>query len=511
VEVTAMVGKVSRPARALAVAAVGLIIATGCTAGRASPSARPTPPGTGAVGPPSGSVEHDAGPVVSLRWYRAYRGVTAQSSPAPITVDGRRAIVVGSRGGQLHAFFLDDGAVVPGWPVSTPGDQPVDSTPSVDGDLIFVGTGDAARPDGGGYLALHDDGTTAWYRRISELPATTRPYAGVAASMAVGILEGPGLSVVAGSLGQQEDELDATDGAVRAGFPWYSSDTEFSTPAVADLYGDGRDEIIEGAEQTAGVSFGHRYTQGGHFRVLAASGNAGTGRPGGGVICDDTPDQGVYSSPAVGRFLAGGTVGMVAGTSTDFAGASATGEVIALDTHCRAAWTASLDGSTQSSPSLVDALGTGALEVAEGTARSAASGTVYLLDGATGRILWQRALGGSVIGGIGSADLGRADGGAGYQDLIVPTTGGAYVLDGRTGAILDRLGDGRLGEQNAPLVTDDADGTIGITLAGYNAAGGAVAHFEVTGTDGRRADEAGAWPEFHHDPQLTGSTLPRAT
>jgi nitroreductase len=32
-----------------------------------------------------------------------------------------------------------------------------------------------------------------------------------------------------------------------------------------------------------------------------------------------------------------------------------------------------------------------------------------------------------------------------------------------------------------------------------------VEHFELTGSDGALATEAGSWPEFHHDPQLTGN------
>ena len=60
------------------------------------------------------------------------------------------------------------------------------------------------------------------------------------------------------------------------------------------------------------------------------------------------------------------------------------------------------------------------------------------------------------------------------------------------------------GFQNTPLVTDDPNGTIGITLAGYQGSGSFIYHYELAGSDGTLADETGAWPQFHHDPQLSG-------
>ena len=67
-----------------------------------------------------------------------------------------------------------------------------------------------------------------------------------------------------------------------------------------------------------------------------------------------------------------------------------------------------------------------------------------------------------------------------------------------------------LGLQNAPLVTADPNGTIGITLAGYVISGmssagvGEIDHYEITGSNGPQAVASGSWPMFHHDPQLTG-------
>ncbi len=58
--------------------------------------------------------------------------------------------------------------------------------------------------------------------------------------------------------------------------------------------------------------------------------------------------------------------------------------------------------------------------------------------------------------------------GGGYQDVIVPTTDGIDIFDGRSGAQVATLGS-NYGFQSSPLVTDDPDGHIGITGAGYTA------------------------------------------
>ena len=105
--------------------------------------------------------------------------------------------------------------------------------------------------------------------------------------------------------------------------------------------------------------------------------------------------------------------------------------------------------------------------------------------------------------------------GSGAQDVIVPTDQGLYVLDGPTGSgrrhRRRRSGAaGTYGFQNAALVTADANGSIGITVAGYfavqsgNYVQGIVQHFEVTGSSAGNADAAGGWPQFHHDASLTG-------
>ncbi|HEY6474430.1 MAG TPA: hypothetical protein VIY26_16160, partial [Acidimicrobiales bacterium] len=142
------------------------------------------------------------------------------------------------------------------------------------------------------------------------------------------------------------------------------------------------------------------------------------------------------------------------------------------------------------------------------------SGSVWAMNASNGSVLWHTDVNGAVYGSVTTADFGE-----GYQDVIVPTTKGIEILDGRSGQEMASFDDGQnhdgtsgtYGFQNAALVTADPNGTIGITVAGYFqtkdssfAVQGMVQHFEVTGSNGGLVDEGGAWPQFHHDAQLTG-------
>ncbi len=228
--------------------------------------------------------------------------------------------------------------------------------------------------------------------------------------------------------------------------------------------------------------------------------NEGYSQPNGGLICEYKPDESVESSPAVGPFLARGKEGIAVGTGNYWPGASQADMVLAFTSRCRLVWAQRLGGLTTDSPALADLSGAGVLAVVEGTNNQHGGGSVYALNGATGAVMWRQSALGEVIGGVVTADLG-----SGYQDVIVASTGGAEVLDGKTGAVLAILERG-VGLQNCALVTDDPNGSIGVTLAGYGPTdGGVVQHYQLVGSSGANVAEAGAWPMFHHDPYLTGN------
>jgi hypothetical protein len=362
---------------------------------------------------------------------------------------------------------------VPGWP-TTDGSGPIDSTPSVvsqpDGlSSVLVGSGHNEDAKTGGYQAYGPSGSLLWFTRVENPPTDSAPDIGVQAGLTVGTLQAGGPDAVAGSLGQVPYALNAATGTSLTGWPFFNSDSTYSTAAL------GQNEIIVGGDQTAGAGRGQDYIDGGHLHIVNAEGDQ---------ICRADTDQVVDSSPAVGGFLPGGATGIVVGTGAYFAGAS--DSVLAYNGECQLQWSAELDGSTFSSPALSDVMGNGSLQVVEGTDQATGnSGSVWVLDAATGQKLWEDADIGRVIGSVVTANLS----GSSYDDVIAPTIDGSFVLDGQTGAEIAELSPD-LGLQNSPLVTDDPNGTIGITLAGYEASSqspagvGQIDHYEIAGSDG---------------------------
>ena len=451
-------------------------------------------------------VAHAAGFTANQAWSQALPDAgspIALSSPNVANLDGQPSVVVGDVAGKVYAYHLSNGTGVGGWPYNA--GAPVQSSPSVapispnGTDSVFVGSGGAGDPTGGGYQAITNTGGDQWFTQETNPGTDPTPHNGLAASLTVGVYSGS-LGVEAGSLGQNTYALGAGNGAMLPGFPWFQGDSVFSTAATADLYADGNSELISGGDSSAGVAFGQTYSNGGHIRIMSSGGNAGTGNPAGGLICQYNTNQNIdRSSPAVGQFLGGGAVGIVIGDGSFYSGASDSNKVFAINTGCGLAWSDQLNGVTADSPALANVQGNGQLDVVEGTAAN----TVYVLNGSNGAVIWTAATTGQVIGSPVTADLT----GGGYQDVIVPTTLGIDIFDGRSGAEVATLAS-NYGFQSSPLVTDDPDGHIGITGAGYGGANdqGFIFHWEIDNTSGSGSSvsESGAWPQFHHDPQLTG-------
>jgi hypothetical protein len=418
-------------------------------------------------------------------------GGIGSSSPNIANLPGGPAVVVGDSQGYVDAYYLANGAQVPGWPFNA--GSSVNSTPSVADqgnglDSVFVGVGNAGNPNVGGYQAITPQGGNQWFTQESNPVTDPNPHNGVIASMAVGNLQG-GTDVVAGSLGENMNAMNSSNGAVLSGFPWFQADSSFATPALADLGGNGQTDIIEGNDATAGLAYNTQYQNGGELRILSPTGNLGQSEPNGGLACKYQTNQVVQASPAVGKiFNAGTQYGIVAGFGTYYPGASNTNQLIAIDTGCNLRWAETLDGPTNSSPALADVLGNGQLQVIENTGTS-----VWVLNGATGQPIWHQPVasgGGSVV----TADLT----GSGAQDILVPTSAGVEIFDGPTGQLIGSLSGGS--GSNSPLITQDANGSIGVTVAG----GSQITHYEIAGSNGSLVNEVGSWPMFHHDPQLTG-------
>ncbi len=418
----------------------------------------------------------------------------ALSSPNEAALAGGPSVVVGDSSGHVYAYHLATGSPVPGWPkdagagvTSTP--SAVATTPGSTVDTVLVGTGNAASSCAGGYQWLYPGGAQTLVLATNPATDTLCAHSGVQASMAVGTLAGQ-TAAVAGSLGQETYAMDAASRRVLPGFPWFQADSNFATPAIGHVEGTGANQIVEGGASTAGTAYGKTYADGGHIRVLTASGS---------LVCEDTTDESVNSSPAVGPFLAGSATGIVAGTGPTYPSATQHDEVIAVNAACRQVWADKLAGTTgYESPALADVLDNGQLQVVAATR----SGGVYALDGASGTELWHTQLRFGIVGSPVTMALGT-----GHQDVVVASNNGLDVLTGTDGALVVRTVTTTTGFENAPLVTKDPNGTIGITVAGHQTSGSIVYHYEVQTSNGSGVDGPGTWPQFHHDPQLTGDAL----
>lgn len=483
---------------------------------------------------------------VSLGIYDAGHPI-AESSPVEVMgPNNTPSIVVGDRAGNLYELALSSGNPVVGTsPVLFHSAMPIDSTASSwrlggGSSTIFVGLGSraAACTAGGstlgGYLSVNADGKERWLKYANNPAAVTFcPHPSVMAGLTLGKLDGS-LDVLGSSLGQSEMAFHATSGSPVKGWnPWFQADSSESTAALA-VEGTAKSSktyVVEGGDSTAGTGYGRRYQDGGHIRVIAASGNGGVAGSSGQVCSFDTDKNGgqiVQSSPAVGPFLPGGAMGIVSGVGYyprsgpqgPYDGAS--NMVYALNMKCQLQWSATTDYET-SSPIVVDATGSGRQAVVIGTQDVSkhgvvSNGSVYAFDAATGRLLWKTVTG-SVLGSPVAADLT----GSGHADIVVATVdtarGGLQILDGVTGQVVARSSG--FSAQNAPLITADPNGRIGITAAGYNTGSwgsackaangrcfaGVIYHYEINSSSSAwLAHPLTSWLQFHHDAALTGAS-----
>ena len=430
-------------------------------------------------------------------------GLVRESSPLVADIDGvaGNEIVVGAWDKKVHVLRATTGAVVPGWPqATTHGINSSASVADVDGDKVpdlFIGSGMETGERAGALYSFTGKGKLRFRRALPDpdypkgAPVRTTP--------ALGDLNRDGVAdVVAGTLGVRSlwalNARNATSLTGRELFYW--DDSMFSSPALHDVNGDKALDVIVGGDSTLGPPVHHR---GGMVRAVDSKGRS---------LWEFRINDIVRSSPAVGDIDGDGRPEVVFGAGDYYHGSQAL-NVFAVDAATgRKKWERATDGVTNSSPALADINGDGRLDVAIGTFNAPShgkrGGTVYALDGRTGRDLagFPRASGGgSILGGITTADV-NGDGG---QDLFVPT--GAYiaVFSGRTGQKLFNLAEAqRVAFQNSPTIADlDGNGRLDVVAAGGHVDGhGVVYRWELPAQ--AKLGNLG-WHQFRRDVRRTGS------
>jgi len=475
------------------------------------------------------SVPVPHGVSVSLKWADLLGGGSAivTSSPTLVNLSGGPSVVVGSRdNGCVYAVHLSNGTTPAGWGHQCTG-YAIDSTPaavptSSGLDDVVVSEGDnlGLNANQGGIVEYGPAGNVNWQRTLPDVYGAYGPSPAVEASPAVGDTGTGEQRIVVGDIGLSLYSLDPGSGATIGGWPQKTADTTFATAAIAPI---GPTQSIVAASDSAAGSGALDNWDGGAVRKMVAAG---------GTAWTNASNEVVSSSPAVGNLDGAGPVAVFG--HGDYWGGSDQDGLTAVNAETGATeWEAHLGGYTHGSPALADLTGSGQLDIVESTWRSIGSptgGTVYAFA-PNGARLWGPVTPppgpagagnpNTITGGVATADFGQ-----GYQDVVVATGIGWDILDGRSGSLeasegIDMPGGSFAGDpnqanlsmENTPLVAPDPSGHgLDVVVAGTywglngDTTQGFIADYQVSSAPNNVGVQA--WPEFHHDPQLTGSADP---
>ncbi|MFQ5611934.1 MAG: FG-GAP-like repeat-containing protein [Anaerolineae bacterium] len=504
----------------------------------------------------SNSLKVDAGP--TLAEYPAehwqLRGARIEdSSPTLANVDADPELEIliggldGTCGGRLYAYNSNGSEL---WSVQTSG--PINSTPAVadiDGDNqveVVVGVGGWSGSEGcadGGVLAVNGaSGAQEWFFTTADwLNHSPDGHPdGVFSSPTIGDVDGDGdLEIAFGAWDQCIYLLDGSGNAVWGTLPgvpagsfcndrgFYNEDTIWSSPVFFDLTGDGKREIIIGADITAGNRSGD--PSGGYLYVLDKDGNQ---------LAREWVDQAIYSSPAVADLDNDNNPEIVVGSGLFLDGQgyyvtayNYNGSASTVTDRLVQKWKATTAGRVFSSPALGDLNEDGVLDVAI-TAFNGDWGNdgswVYALNGANGSTLWvlpQCDRLNNSFPGRSSPTLADIDGDDHLEvlfshawEVTIINHNGVYYTDhgvfGSGNAACNAATAGTSGVYylanysifGAPAVGDiDLDNDLEIVVGGAfafndNSSGG----LHVWRNHPMAGDDKMPWPMFHHDAQNTG-------
>jgi hypothetical protein len=165
---------------------------------------------------------------------------------------GHKSVVFGTSTKRLYVV-LWNGALAPGFPVTLPaeitsspavGDVNSDGFPD-----IVVGYGSLFSPtDPGGLRAYRRDGVLLWDRPSIDFDVDGVPDPVIGAA-AIGDVDGDGANEVTwGSIDGRVYLVNGSNGADEAGWPRFVRDSIFSSPALADIDGDGKPDVVIGTD-----------------------------------------------------------------------------------------------------------------------------------------------------------------------------------------------------------------------------------------------------------------------
>ncbi len=442
------------------------------------------------------------------------------SSPVELKTAGRTLVVVADTNGWLTARDGSGNVVWKSAIDPQPGTRsPSSSAPSV-GDItgdgvpeVVVGAGGIdpkLRQAHGGVVAFRADGSTLWRFRTKDTFNTFTGggpdgYSdGVFASPAIGDVDGDGRSdVVFGSFDHFVYALDGAGKQITA--PYDTWDTVFSTPALVNIDDDPAQEILIGGDATPNAAI--KWSAKGVVRALNPT------RNGMQQLWVRQFNDVVPGGPAVADINGDGRLEAVFATGGYYNDPVAARQVWAVDAKTGstvAGFPVLLDKPSRTHVALGQLVAGGPPEIVLGDLY----GGVYAFNG-QGQRLWKgRVVSNDVLGpGYGNEGGGVivADvNGDGKQEVVVPNGwGGVDYLNGQTGAsIAAKVGAPAHAIVSAPAVVNfGSQGGRQLVMAGTRPGYSG----QVTGVSLPSTSTADSWPTFHQRPDRIGAPAPVET
>ena len=380
-----------------------------------------------------------------------------------INADGQQELLIGNQDGTLYCFTPDARVL---WSYNTgAGIQSTPACSDVDGDKkqeIWVGDMN------GKMWGFDSNGNVLSRWGWPKQTQTVGDLSGIFSSPAIGDINGDGgAEIVVGNFGQRVYAWTYT-GRMLPDWPYNNEDTVWSSPALADMDRDGVKEVVIGGDSTGGVNW--PYPPGGLLYVLDEDASILPGFPkvtpevmwSSPAVADINGDG--WPEIIVGTGVYYTRIGQLTTEGR---------RVYAYDHEGNPVpgWPVSLAGNTFSSPSLGDIDGDGLLEIVIGTlgVNGQGSDTVTVMKPDGRIVLVLTGLGGPTFA---SAALGDVSG-DGLADIVIGSGQKLYAWD-HTGAPLwvVNMDNFVVGEQ--AVGDFDGDGRVEVATATGDAPGGSL-------------------------------------